>query len=370
VVLRLRLAHGHASERHDLMSQETHAARWIGFRQPVLRVALERQGKVSTRPGRRTRRRWLGKCGRKTNSGSSSRGASIPTGPSAIRKYFESPYQSGEKPAGRGALPVDLRTQRARSARGRQGAGADPLAYMRKYGAFLIADHVYRTHETPLSEAEREGASVDPVTRVAAKSGAGIGVLVDGQLRAGFPSAVAQARVLLADAQGLEVARARRAHLCAEPRPLVPDRPGAGRDAPAPTFRLPTLIHSRSGNAKWLYEISHNNPLWLHPEDAARFGRDHGRTSQGRDGDRLLRGQGLGHRVHPPRDRRLLASPRPVAASRGDGRRALVDGPRRPPAPGPGAVADAPCPRSPALRERGSRLRAACGGRIPGSTRT
>jgi len=23
---------GHASERHDLMSQETHAATWIGFR--------------------------------------------------------------------------------------------------------------------------------------------------------------------------------------------------------------------------------------------------------------------------------------------------------------------------------------------------
>ena len=39
-----------------------------------------------------------------------------------------------------------------------------------------------------------------------------------------------------------------------------------------PTFRLPTLIHTRSGNAKWLYEISHTNPLWLHPEDAARFG--------------------------------------------------------------------------------------------------
>ena len=36
-----------------------------------------------------------------------------------------------------------------------------------------------------------------------------------------------------------------------------------------PTFRLPTLIHTRSGNAKWLYEISHRNPLWLHPEDAA-----------------------------------------------------------------------------------------------------
>ena len=39
-----------------------------------------------------------------------------------------------------------------------------------------------------------------------------------------------------------------------------------------PTFRLPTLIHTRSGNAKWLYEISHSNPLWLHTEDAARLG--------------------------------------------------------------------------------------------------
>ena len=39
-----------------------------------------------------------------------------------------------------------------------------------------------------------------------------------------------------------------------------------------PTFRLPTLIHTRSGNAKWLYEISHSNPLWLHPRDAERLG--------------------------------------------------------------------------------------------------
>ena len=35
---------GNAAERHDLMSQETHAARWISFRQPVLRVAHERAG--------------------------------------------------------------------------------------------------------------------------------------------------------------------------------------------------------------------------------------------------------------------------------------------------------------------------------------
>jgi anaerobic selenocysteine-containing dehydrogenase len=39
-----------------------------------------------------------------------------------------------------------------------------------------------------------------------------------------------------------------------------------------PTFRLPTLIHTRSGNAKYLNEISHRNPLLIHPHDARRLG--------------------------------------------------------------------------------------------------
>ena len=32
-----------------------------------------------------------------------------------------------------------------------------------------------------------------------------------------------------------------------------------------PNFRLPQHIHSRSANAKWLAEIAHRNPLWVHP---------------------------------------------------------------------------------------------------------
>ena len=39
---------GHASERHDLNSYETHSGVWIAFRQPVLRRFAEEQGKVST----------------------------------------------------------------------------------------------------------------------------------------------------------------------------------------------------------------------------------------------------------------------------------------------------------------------------------
>src|SRR5256885_5944003 len=35
---------------------------------------------------------------------------------------------------------------------------------------------------------------------------------------------------------------------------------------------LPNLIHTRSGNAKFLYEISHKNPLWINPVDAGKLG--------------------------------------------------------------------------------------------------
>src|SRR5207237_225088 len=36
--------------------------------------------------------------------------------------------------------------------------------------------------------------------------------------------------------------------------------------------RRPTLIHTRSGNAKWLVEISHANPTWINTLDAERLG--------------------------------------------------------------------------------------------------
>ena len=38
------------------------------------------------------------------------------------------------------------------------------------------------------------------------------------------------------------------------------------------TFRLPVQIHTRSANSKWLDEIAHTNPLWIHTTDAARLG--------------------------------------------------------------------------------------------------
>jgi anaerobic selenocysteine-containing dehydrogenase len=142
---------------------------------------------------------------------------------------------------------------------------------MRKFGAFLVEDNVYRTHENPLKAAETEGATVDATTKVVSRHGTAVGVEIDGRARLGFPT---PSRKLEFFSKTLKDWK--------WPEHAVPgyirshvhfsniDR-AQGEMVLLPTFRLPTLIHTRSGNAKWLYEISHTNPLWLHTEDAERL---------------------------------------------------------------------------------------------------
>src|SRR5581483_2670671 len=51
-----------------------------------------------------------------------------------------------------------------------------------------------------------------------------------------------------------------------------PEGLAAGQLVLISTFRVPVQVHTRSANAKWLDEIAHTNPLWLHPADASRIG--------------------------------------------------------------------------------------------------
>jgi anaerobic selenocysteine-containing dehydrogenase len=263
---------GVGSERHDLMSQETHAARWIGFRQPVLRVALARQGKTFDWTWQAHEAAGIGQVWEEDEFWIALSWRIDPDGALGIRKYFESPSRPGEMlrieefygwifEHSVPGLPEAARAQ-----------GLTPLQFMRKYGAFLVEDGVYRTHEQPPPAKDLEGAAVDPVTRVMVKGGAAVGVEIDGRACAGFPT---PSRKLEFYSPTLKAWK--------WPEQAVPgyvrshvdrsriDR-AAGEMVLLPTFRLPTLIHTRSGNAKWLYEISHTNPLWLHPEDAARIG--------------------------------------------------------------------------------------------------
>ncbi|MGH7917651.1 MAG: molybdopterin-dependent oxidoreductase, partial [Candidatus Binataceae bacterium] len=177
---------GHASERHDLLSQETHAARWIGFRQPVLRVALERQGKKFAFTYEAHREAGVGEVWEEDEFWIELSWRIDPDGSMGIRKYFESPYRSGCK------LQIDeyYRWIFENSVPGLPAAAhrenLTPLEYMRKYGAFLVEDNVYRGHEQALEAVN--GALVDPVSKVITRDGAAVGVEIDGVAQIGFPT--------------------------------------------------------------------------------------------------------------------------------------------------------------------------------------
>ena len=263
---------GHASERHDLMSQETQAGRWIGFRQPVLRVELERQGKKFNSTYEAHREAGLGEVWEEDEFWIELSWRIDPDGKLGIRKYFESPYRPGEKLAideyyrwiFENSVPVLPEAAKAE--------GLTPLEYMRKYGAFEIEGNCYGLHATELTSAELAGSATDSDTSVISKNGTPIGVAVEGKPYRGFPT---PSRKLEFYSRTLKDWK--------WPEYTVPTyiKSHVHRDninfernemLLLPTFRLPTLIHSRTGNAKWLYEISHINPVWMHSTDADRLG--------------------------------------------------------------------------------------------------
>jgi anaerobic selenocysteine-containing dehydrogenase len=239
---------GHASERHDLMSQETHAARWIGFRQPVLRLALERRGKTFATTWQAHEAAGIGQVWEEDEFWIELSWRIDPDGALGIRKYFESPYRPGEKLQ----IAEFYRWIFENSVPGLPDAakkvGLTPLEYMRTYGSFLVAEGVYRTHEQPADG----------------------GVEIDGKKLAGFPTPSKKLEFFSPTLKAWKW-----------PEQAVPNYirshvhwSGIDRERGEmlllPTFRLPTLIHTRSSNSKWLNEISHANPVWMSPDDARR----------------------------------------------------------------------------------------------------
>jgi anaerobic selenocysteine-containing dehydrogenase len=258
---------GHASERHDLVSYETHSGLWIGFRQPVLREALRKQGKevqytYEANPGEvwEEDEFWFELSWRVD-----------PDGKLGIRKHFESPYRAGSK------ITIDeyyrfIFENTAGLPEKAAQENLTPLEYMRKYGAFEVEKTSYNKHLTPLSADELNGAEIDETSGDVTKNGKKIGVLVDGVPRVGFPTPSRRQEfysTTLRDWKWAEYAYP--VYIKSHVHPENYDN-AKNEITLVPTFRLPTLIHSRSGNAKWLAEISNRNPLWISTEDAARWG--------------------------------------------------------------------------------------------------
>lgn len=281
---------GVGAERHDVMSQETHAGCWIAFRQPVLREAMRRLGK----PVNDTREANPGEVWEEVEFWIELSWRIDPDGKLGIRKTFESPYRPGQK------ITVDefygwmFENHVPGLPEAAAKEGLTPLEYMRRYGAFELRKGVQPTFDKPLSTAELADATIDPNTGIVytktpappssnitplpyfepdPERGRPIGIkLEDGSIVTGFPTPSRRLEfysTTLRDWGWPEYAIPTYIHSHVHPSKI--DR-SKNEAVLLSTFRLPTLIHTRSGNAKWLYEISHKNPVWIHTSDAERLG--------------------------------------------------------------------------------------------------
>jgi len=277
---------GLGSERHDIHSYETHDAQWIGFRQPVMKAARERLGEEisdtrEVNPGEvwEENEFWLELSWRID-----------PDGQLGIRQYVESKKKPGER------LSVDeyyewiFENSVPGLPQKAAAEGLKPLEYMRRYGAFEIATKVGALYEERIPSEEIEDGRQDQFGRVytaAPKPGSPnivplptidpdpegrrfVGVSIDGTLKRGFPTPSGRLEFFsptLADWGWREVAIPTyiRSH-------VHPDNMAADQSVLISTFRLAMQIHTRSSNAKWLNEIAHTNPLWIHPSFAKRIG--------------------------------------------------------------------------------------------------
>jgi anaerobic selenocysteine-containing dehydrogenase len=283
---------GLSSERHDLMSQETHASKWIGFRQPVGRVWRERTGQP---PVEFTHQANPGEVWEEDEFWINLSWHIDPDGSLGIRKYFESPYRPCQ------CITVDEyygwifehSVPGLPEAAAKEGLA--PLEYMRRHGAFQVTTDVYAPNDRPIPAVDLQDAQAG-ADGLARKDGKVVGVRVNGRDVSGFNTPSRKLEIFsttLRDWKWPEQALPGyiRSHVHRSAHEV-----SIGQSAPdfdpatmpkvewpgwaatgtvftlLPIFRLPTLIHTRSDNAKYLYEIAHKNPLWVNPLDAERLG--------------------------------------------------------------------------------------------------
>jgi len=273
---------GLASERHDLMSQETHAGKWLSFRQPVLREAARRRGEdtqytYETNPGEVWEDdEFFFELSWRID----------PDGSLGIRRHFESPYDPGEK------LTVEdyYRWIFENVVPGLPEKAAEeslsPLEYMRKYAAFEIQNEVYERNMRELSPEEVEGTRIEDDGTITTEESRTqgviranrrvphVGVQVQGKPREGYPTLSGKLEIWSPTmaAWGWPE-QATPGYIKSH---VHPENLKEGQLILNATFRLPTLIHTRSGNSKWLNEISNKNPVWIHPKDAEPRGIETG----------------------------------------------------------------------------------------------
>ena len=217
--------------------------------------------------------------------------------------------------------------------------GLTPLEYMRRYGAFEIARGVGARHEEPVPAAELDDVQLGPHGRVytRAPKPPSPNIVPDAEPRprrrrpppgrgrgrrrgaARLPDAVGQLEfysATLADWGWPEYALPTYIRSHVHPDRLEPRPDGADLDLPA----ADPDPHAQRQRQVARRDRPHQPAL----DPSARrraAAAAHRRPGPGRDRDRPLRGQGVGHRGHPPRRGRLQPPHGPLEARRARGQR-------------------------------------------------
>jgi anaerobic selenocysteine-containing dehydrogenase len=277
---------GLGPERHDIHSYETHDSQWLGFRQPVMRAARQRNGEDvndtrEVNPGEvwEENEFWMELTWRIDRDGSL-----------GIRQFVESKKIPGTR------LSVDeyygwiFENSLPGLPEKAAAEGLTPLEFMRRYGSYEIKKKTGALYDENVAAEELDDQREDDFGRVftrAAKPASPnvvplpgpdgdadgrrlVGINVDGEIKRGFPTPSGKLEFFsqtLADWGWNEYAIPTyiRGH-------IHPQNLEADQTILISTFRLPIQIHTRSSNAKWLNEIAHTNPLWLHTSHAAKLG--------------------------------------------------------------------------------------------------
>jgi anaerobic selenocysteine-containing dehydrogenase len=290
---------GVGAERHDVVSYETHAGRWIAFRQPVFRryaeIEAERGKGEALTAESRTHEYNPGEVWEENEFWIDLSWRIDPDGSMGIRQWFESEDKPGSPIGIDEYYEMMFRDSVPGLAEAAAAAGETPLEFMRNRGAFAIEGDQTTPYERPVDPALVEDSQKDAsgVYRKPNTPGTWDGspetlegmeldslgdgspaIEIDGEIKQGFETPSKKLELYsttLKEWGWPEYATPKwiPSHVHHQ------DMDIAGNERILlPTFRIPTLIHTRSANSKWLSEISHRHPLWIHPEDAEKLGID------------------------------------------------------------------------------------------------
>jgi len=297
---------GLAGERHDQHSEATQPSRWLSFRQPALRVALEKLGWKPKQPSRGTLEAHmvagLGEIWEEVEFWATLMVEYVdPDGKLGVRDYWaskEDPKRAVSIAEWYQAAFDNLPNLRTAAKKRYPKSKYPNYELMRDMGTWLEEDNIYRPqergvkkvgdvyhvhgHEYKESEVEKDEYGTLLVEGHHGEKHA-IGVEVDGEIKQGFHTLSKKLEFFsewFAEWKWPEYAipiypttkeqRKKMVHIVTQVHHDFMEK--ENEFALNTVFRLPYNIHTRSVNSKHLMEISQNhNPVWINTDDAHRL---------------------------------------------------------------------------------------------------